>query len=291
MLRKYKIRTFFFVALLLLVVVSVVCVALYSDHLAKLAVENVGSEAFGVETRMRSAHVSVLGGVVKLFEFEIGNPPGYHGDCLLDIQKCSAEVDIGSLFADTIVVNVVRLEGLVLRLEQKGLTSNLREVLDSLGEFQSDDGGKSSNELSGGSLAARRILVNRIEIPDATLKMKLLLIGGKLDVVTVKAGPIVIEGVSGDTDEAMLALEIFRKTFADIVFAVVTDAAVDLPSDLSGVMLGTITGISGAASGVTDRILYQVDRLLRQGGKEIDAKSKEILDRVGQIFRRRKEED
>jgi len=75
------------------------------------------------------ADVSFLGGSVGLDQIRVANPPGYQGPSLLTLKEVDVTADTGTLLSNQVVIKDMKLDGMEVFVEQKGLQNNLYEVI------------------------------------------------------------------------------------------------------------------------------------------------------------------
>ncbi len=158
------------------VVVGAVALSLLADHAVRVAVEKASSKALDVPVDVEKVHLSIIGGTLGLQDMTVANPPGYQQEILLDLNRGDIQINTGSLLSDVVTITNIKLDGMKVALEQKGLANNLREVIESLRR----------NEASSG----KRLQVDRLEITNITVTIKLLPIPGQLDTLSLKLAPI-----------------------------------------------------------------------------------------------------
>ena len=85
------------VILLVLVVVVVAVIAVVMiDRIAKTGVEQGGTYAMGVTTKLDGIHIGLLSGSVSLDGLSVENPEGFKADHFLKLGDGSVEVSLGS---------------------------------------------------------------------------------------------------------------------------------------------------------------------------------------------------
>ncbi len=106
------------VVLLLLVAAVVVTAPLYVDRVAHAAIEHGGTHALGVETTLESVSLDVLEGSFGLADLNVKNPEGFPSESFLALGAGSAELKMGSLFTEVIVLPSLKLDGTRVNLER-----------------------------------------------------------------------------------------------------------------------------------------------------------------------------
>ena len=80
-----------------------------------------------------SATLSLQDGRGELHGLTIANPPGYDSAYAFRMEQVALQVDPLSLSGDVIVIKEILIDGAVLLAEQKATSTNLKELLDTMG--------------------------------------------------------------------------------------------------------------------------------------------------------------
>ncbi|MBN1361401.1 MAG: AsmA family protein [Sedimentisphaerales bacterium] len=223
------------VALVVAVILGAIVVKLFADQAVRVAVEKAGSRALDVPVEVEKARLSILSGTLDLRDLTVANPPGYQGKSLLTLDRGDIQVDAQSLLSDTITIEDLKLDGMRVFLEQKGLENNLREVLKSL--------------RGDGQTSGKRLYVDNLEITNITVDVKLLPIPGRADAMAFELTPIKMThlGHSQPLDIAALA--------STVLVAVATEISEQGGGVLPQEMLNDLTGVLNKALDI-GRIIF-----------------------------------
>ena len=156
----------------------VVTLGFFADQAIESAIEVAGSEALGLCLEIAEVDLSLFSGSLSLRGLVIDNPDGYQHKKLLELESGLIQIRIKSLMADTIFIKTIKLKGVDLVVEQKGLTSNLQEVMDMIEMSKATE------------LARKKLEIDVLEISDIRVRVKLLPVLGKMGTVTLKLPPI-----------------------------------------------------------------------------------------------------
>jgi hypothetical protein len=197
-MKKYlKILRIVLVVFVILVVAVAVMVRVFADRAVKMGIEKGGTGALKVGVQVQDVDLSILRGRIGLKNLVIDNPPNYKHERLLELRGARAEVDIRSLLTDTVNIRSIKLDGVNLVLEQRGVSSNnLQDIIKSI-----PAGEEEVQEPSG-----RKLHVETLEISDITVNVKLLSFvpgtGGdnKLDVAAL-SGRILVALAGGIAEQ------------------------------------------------------------------------------------------
>jgi hypothetical protein len=112
------------------VVVIVTLVALQNlDGIIKNVIETVGSQVTQTKVTVAEVKFSLTDGRGEIRGLKIGNPPGYKSAHALSMKEVAVELDPASLTGSVFVIKEVLIDGADLIVEQKGTTTNLKDLL------------------------------------------------------------------------------------------------------------------------------------------------------------------
>jgi hypothetical protein len=253
-----KILAYVVVSIAVILLVLIVGFSLYGAHLIKPAVEKTASSTLGVPVTIESIGLSILRGKVEIKGLVVKNPPGYANKTLLELGDGVVNLDIGSLMSDTIKIQLVKLDDTKLTIEQKGLTNNLNEILAKLPKEATP-----KTEKPG-----KKLIVNKLEITNTNVRVKLLPIPGKSDTVSLKLDPIVMENLG--TDKKLSVASLVAKVMGALAVGIAKQGAGVLPDDM-------VKGI-GSAFGKTAELGKGAINTTTEAGKNVVEGVKGIFD-------------
>ncbi len=247
-----------------LVVVLVVAFYLFGEGAIKSAVETAASKALGVAVTIEDVDLSILRGRVGIEGLVVKNPGGYANENLLELGEGLVAVNVGSLLGDTVKIREIKLDGAKLTMEQKGLSNNLKEIIDRLPK-----GSKADEQPAG-----KKLHIDKLEIANTNVRVKLLPVPGKVDTVSLNLDPIVMENLGSESKLDIGKLT--AKVLGAIAAGVAKQGAGLLPDDM-------VKGI-GSAVGLTIDIgkaaTKEGQKVLETGadaGKEVLGGLKDLL--------------
>ena len=231
-----------------LIIVAVVLVYLFAGRALKIGIESAGTKALDVNVSLRDVDLSLIGGKVRLEDLVIDNPPGYQHERLLQLDDARVQVDMRSLLTDTVNIRDIRLDGMVVVLEQRGISNN--NLQDVLAKLKSKE--KPESEPSG-----KKLHIDNLEISNVTVKVKLIPIPGKVDTVTLKLKPIKMTNLGGDNKLDTVAL--ISKILVAIAGGIAEQGVGLIPDGILNPLKDQLQNL-GALSGA----------LLKEGGKLLE---------------------
>ncbi len=191
-------RTLRFGILIFLVVVvaAVLGVNFFADSAVRMTIDRAGTKALKVPVQVDKADLSIFTGTLDLGNVTVASPAQYEQQPMVDLDQGTIEVETKSLLTDEVLIRNLRLDGMDVFIEQKGLDNNLHEVIQALP--RSEDG------------SGKRVIVDHLEITDVTVHVKLLAIPGRPESATFKLGTIQMDDLGRDErlDVAMLVSKI-----------------------------------------------------------------------------------
>ncbi len=191
MKKTLKVLRVIVLAILILLLIAVVAVNLFAGRAVKVGIETAATKTLNVGVSVGNVDLSIMAGKLALKNLLINNPPGYQHEKLLELQNAKIEVDVKSLLSDVVNIKEIKLDGVNVVLEQRGISgSNLQDVIKAISGGPKD---KDETETSG-----KRLHIDNLEISNVTVKVKLLPVPGKADTITLKLPPTRMTDLGGD---------------------------------------------------------------------------------------------
>lgn len=244
------------VALLLLVV----GVFMYIDHVAKVAIESGATFALGVETTIKDTDIGILSGTSSLSGLTIFNPDDFSTPHLLKIENSEIKISYNALREKIVHIPSLILDGVNMHIENRQGRSNLTTVIESLKRFESDanpedDDGKT------------RFIFDEIIITNIYIQTELLPIGGQLIKVELPIDRIRLTNVGGGKYKGLKIGEVVGVIFKAIIMGIIHNG-LKLPEDiitdlvnglsvlqpLSELGIGVVVGVGEAAFSIIEGI-------------------------------------
>jgi hypothetical protein len=225
-----------------LLIVAVIAIHLFADNAVKLAVESAGTRALNVGVSVSDVSLSILGGKLGLQNLVINNPPGYKHKRLLELSDAKIAVQTGSLLTDIVNIKDIRLDGVNVVLEQRGVTSNnLQDIMKSL----------PAKEKEPAEPGGKKLHIDNLEITNAQVRVKLLPIPGKDDTLTLKLAPIKMTDLGGENDIDTVALA--RKVLLAIAGGIAEQGVGVLPKEMLGSLASQLDKLEALPAAFLDK--------------------------------------
>ena len=128
-------------------------------------VEQVGPQITQTPVHLGNVDINVREGRGQLSDFAVENPDGYRSENLFTFDNVVLRIEPGSVTEPVKVLNEVTIEGVRITAEQKGMTTNLQEVLKNI---QSAGG---PDEEPSGEQADMRLMLEQLNFTEGTIKL------------------------------------------------------------------------------------------------------------------------
>jgi len=169
--------------------ISIAAYYLFGEYVVQVAIETSATKALGVGVDINDTDTLIFKGALEIRGLTVRNPAGYTHTNLIELDTGHISVNFGSLFGDTVDIKKIRLDGLNLVIEQKGLSNNLLEVRNSI----------SSRRSQKPQPPGKKLRIDELEITNIRAKVKLLPVPGRADTVVLKLAPIKMRNLGTDS--------------------------------------------------------------------------------------------
>jgi hypothetical protein len=267
------------VAILIVVVVAAALVHFLGDRALKVGIETAATKVLGVGVTVGDVSLSLLSGMLDLNNLVISNPADYEHPNLLELGNAHVDVDVMSLLGDTVNIEDIRLDGITVVIEQKGLSNNLNVVLASL-----PAGGAKEAKPEEEAAEGKKLQIANLEVSNVKVKVKLLPIPGRSDTIELSLAPIKMTNLG--SGERMDTAKLTGKVLSAIAKGVAQEGADILPTELVGPIKSTLTEKGAVFVDTGKKVLEESTEL----GKDVLEKSKGIgegaVDALKGIFKK-----
>lgn len=237
-MRKWLFRGLLGLAVLTAALASVLYFAL--DGMARRGVERGVSYATGTPARLASAALSLRRGELALRDLEVSNPEGFESPWFMQVAGGDVSVAMGSLFGGEVEVPYLRITGVDVHLERRGVRTNYDIILKHIEQLAAEDD----------DALGRRYVIREIEVSDITVHAALLPVAGRQRSVVVPIDTIRLTDVGSDTDRGVLLAQVSGIIMQAVLQAVVEQAAAELPGTIARGLRDSLLGV-GTLGGFT----------------------------------------
>jgi hypothetical protein len=276
-----KVLSVIVIVILAIIVLGVILVGLFGDRALKIGVETAATKALNVDVTLKDASLSILGGSVELKDLVISNPEGYQHESFLQLGNGNVAVNIKSLMSDTVNIKRINLDEVSLVLEQKGLTNNLQEILNSIPK---GDEPKEPTEPK----KEKNLVIDELEISNVDVKVKLLPVPGRADTIPLKLSPIKMTNLG--TDDKLSMAELVVKILGAIAGGIAEQGMDILPAEILDPLKSSIGKAGEVLMETGKEALDKTKDLgtgILEGSKDI---GKEATDAIQGLFKPKKED-
>jgi hypothetical protein len=116
------------VAVVAILVVVGVLVVQNLDTIIKRVIEDVGSDVVGTQVSVGEVKFSLQEGRGEIYGLRIANPPGFTSPSAFEMDEVAVQLEPRSLAGPVIVISEVLIDGARLTAEQRGTTTNLKQL-------------------------------------------------------------------------------------------------------------------------------------------------------------------
>ncbi len=221
--------------IILVVIIFIGLFILFGERAIKAAIETAGTKALSVDVSVDGLDLSVLKGQMEITGLNVANPAGFKMPYILSANQIYADIDMGSLLKDTIVIKQIKLDGIVLSFEQEGFKSNVSTLLKAatakskVAEDNEEKDEKTATKEETSSEGGKKLVIDDLLITNTTVQVKMLPgLGKKKDMsITLSKMEFKDLGKSEKVDLAKLTEIIFLK----ITNQLTKEAGGVIPSD------------------------------------------------------------
>ncbi|AQT69061.1 putative protein involved in outer membrane biogenesis [Anaerohalosphaera lusitana] len=285
-MKKVKLVRRIVVGVLAAVVILLIIFAVAGDGMIRRGVEKGASKTLDVPVTVGDLSLSLFAGSVDISDLDVANPEGFETPTLLEMGNADVDLDTPSLFSDTVTIDTMNFDDITLTIEQKGLTNNLKTVLDNLPK--SEKGPEEPTEETKG----KNLLIKKLTLSSVKVRAKLLPVPGQADTVELKLAPIEMEDLG--TEDKMSVARLSALILTAIAEGVAQQAGDLFPADMVESLKGTLEELPfEQGQKLLEDTLKLGEDTLKNGsdaGKDIMEKGKDIGEGLKGLFDKKEDE-
>lgn len=296
-----KIIKFVLIGILFLIIVLAILFKFFGEKAMIAGAETAGTKALGVAVNIDGLSLGLTSGSGDIKGLSIANPAGFNNPYLMKMDQGQVKVNLKSVLSDEIVIEKVYLDNLHITFEQKGLTSNIQVITDTL--KAKSEPAEEAEKPAETEKSSKKVVISDFQIVNAKLSIKLLPIPGKADTVTIPLPDIKMTDVG--KGEKMSFEDVVQLVFVKISEAITKVGSGVIPDDLLGSLEGSLSGAvdiigkagSGIIEGGGDLIKGGTDagkavtETATDAGKAITEGASKTIEGIGNIFGKKKTEE
>ena len=256
---------------IVLVVLAVIGV-IYIDSVAKAGIENGGKYAFGVETTVEDVDVSLRKGQMNVKQLKVANPEGFTSPHLMNTESFNAQVDTGTVFSDSVMIDHFLLDGLDMHIERQDGKSNIEAVMENIEKLKS---GEEKPE-DAGDKPTTKVKIDKMRITNVKAHFHLF---GSDKAIRVEVPEIVLDGLSSEDPEGVALPELMRRVFPAILSAVLNAAKDTVGPEALKELQGDLVKLTESVGPAAAKLVSEVGG---QMGELIQEKLPDLLEGLGE---------
>jgi uncharacterized protein involved in outer membrane biogenesis len=214
------------VVIFLVVVIGIVSI----DGILRSAIQTAIKKQLNVDSCVSKVSLKITSGTIEITDLKIRNPKGYQFENIFEAKTIFVKTSFGKLLSNPVGIDQIKIDGVALAVEQKGLTNNINDLL-------KGEPSKEKETQKEETKASKKVHITALDINDITVNAKLLPMPGKADVATLNIASLHFSDIGGE--KTSLA-EVIGKVFTEITNAVVKSGTDILPKDVLNSMSNAI---------------------------------------------------
>jgi hypothetical protein len=237
---------------LIVIIFLVVVIGLISiDGILRTGIQTAIKKQLKVESSVAKVSLKIFSGTIEITDLKIGNPQGYQFENILEAKSIFVKTSLGNLLSNPIEIEQIKIDGMVMDIEQKGLTNNINEILKAMP--------KKEKSTSQEEKASKSVHITALDINYLTVKSKLLPLPGKADVAALTIPSLHLTNLGGEKTSLADAI---GKVFTEVTNAVVKNGQTVLPKDM-------LDSMSNSLEGNFQNITEEGQKALEQTGEQM----------------------
>ena len=247
-------------------VLLLVFLQFFLGHTIKLAVNNAGPALLKTDVRIENVHARILSGKLKIDGILIGAPEGFDAN-VFEMNNLTVDIDVPSLFSDTIHIREVTVLDPIVTYELKGLNSNLSALL---APFEKKDGEeekevkeeKPAEKEPAEKKPAKKLMIDKFLFQGG--KVRMAVASGKGAVLPLPNIELADIGKkSGGATGVEVAYEVLKSITSGTLSAVA-----GVVGDVGGLTVDGVKAVTGAASEDVSKGVKAITGLFGGGSSE-----------------------
>ncbi|MEE8105890.1 MAG: hypothetical protein V3T86_10185 [Planctomycetota bacterium] len=247
------------------------------DNIGRKVIEEGGTKALGVETKLEKLSLSIFGGTCALDELTIANPEGFSAPHFFRMDRGEAAISLASLTDDRIVAPYLRLHGIDLNMQKGDGKANYEIILDNLKKQESEpeatDPKSTETEPSEPTdKPGKQFVIKEVLLTDIRVKAELSLTGLVTREYDIRIKRIRLQDVGSESKGGAIVSELWGTIMKAVLSAVLREGADILPDvmkDGLGASLEGLKGIGGRSVKIAGKGIGAAESVIEGVGKGI----------------------
>lgn len=158
--------------LILVVVALVVMLVFWLGPFSQKAVEKWGPQVLGVEVKLQEVSIRPFSGTVRIEGLYVGNPKGYANPSLMEVGDLRANLQLSSLWSDTIVIEELLIDRPLITYEKKSGTDNFKSLLANVDAFTKRIGAGDKKDADADK-PSKKVIIEHLLVTNGQVRTKL----------------------------------------------------------------------------------------------------------------------
>lgn len=238
-------------AVIVVIVLLFGAVFMFASRVVEAGIESGATNSLGTQVGVGDVDLAIFKGRIRLSDITVANPNGFEHANLLRVGVGFVEASLGSLLSDTVQVRQIKLDGAELFIEQKGMSTNLQQIMKNMPVSEQEQPAKEGKKLQ----------IDLVELTNTTVNIKFLPVGGTEDTMTLELAPIKM--VNLGSDKEINTGQLAAKILMALAAGVASQGAGELPD----AVIGGVKEALGAGMEAGGEILGTGQKLLEEGAE------------------------
>lgn len=240
----------------------------FLDSLIEKGIEEGGTYATGVETKVDGVDASFFSGRFGLEGLSLANPPGFREEPFFQMKSAQAAWQNGTIFSDRIEMDELVLDGVDVSLERTGSGTNYGVILDHLEKLSPKKKGEEKAPEAGG----KQLTIRKIEIRNVHAGLHLSGVPLASGSAGLDIPSIVIEDFRSDGDMKEIVGQLTRALLKAILEQVLVLGGDLFPADMLKDLGRNLGDLEGTIDSGVKEALKGIEGALKDAGGLFDKK-------------------
>jgi len=262
------------------VIIAVVVLALVAymavDTIAASLIRTEGSALLGVSTQVDTVRLGLLEERTSIRGLTVANPTGFERANFVQIAEATIEASLSTMLGDDINIPTVRVDGLVLDLEQINDSLNADVIVNHINASTASEFKQTRDPV--------QLNIASLEITNITLHARGSIVniaGGKID---AEIPSFTMANVGTKTDDGEVSAQIVSLALSIVLQHIAENPVKGLSSAAVGSIASTLDKIPGLRQIGVSKVLLDVNRGLNDTLEKAGEGVKGIGDAIGGLL-------
>ncbi|MGR3317729.1 MAG: AsmA family protein [Candidatus Anammoxibacter sp.] len=170
------------IAVAALILIAVVFISFFLDKAIKMGIETVGPGITKTSITLESVKLSMFSGIAELKGLVVGNPEGFHTPEAISMGHIKLDLNIFSLFSDTIIIEEILVDGVEITYEASIKGSNIKTIMrniESPAEKTTEEEQDNSKDDGAPESVGKKLQINNLVFKNGKIHISSKILKGK----------------------------------------------------------------------------------------------------------------